>query len=286
MVQDSNGGARLEEKTVADPGIPLKTAFWPQKTATVKAGRLTIRAGAWASICHRRPKDTNRASRLPVRGVTVDPVRLHELMTESYPPGVEEKLADSTVGIAGAGGLGSAVALSLARANIGRLIIADFDLIEARNLNRQHYFIDQVGRPKVHALKRNLEMVNPWVEVTVHETKVTRKNVAELFGDADVIVEAFDAADQKLMLIETVLMELPDTSLVAASGLGGYGNNEGICTQRSGRLHICGDMRTEADEANPPMAPRVGVVASLQANRVLEILLDGTLKAGGDGSAP
>jgi len=205
----------------------------------------------------------------------MDPEKLHQEMTSSYPPGIAERLADSTVAIAGAGGLGTIISVSLARAGIGRLIIADHDLVEARNLNRQHYFIDQIGKPKVHALRRNLEMINPWVEVTVRDKMITRKNVKDYFEDADVIVEAFDRADQKLMLIETVMLELPNTPIVVASGLGGYGNNEGICTQRTGKLHICGDMRTEADEKNPPMAPRVGVVANLQANRVLELLLEG-----------
>ena len=222
-------------------------------------------------------------------GVTMNPVELYKQMISSYPTGVANRLAESTVAIAGAGGLGTAVAVALARACVGRLMIADFDVVEAKNLNRQHYFFDQVGQPKVEALKENLEHVNPWVEVNIHKVRVTRKNFVELFGEADIIVEAFDLADQKLMLIETAMMELPQTHLVCASGLGGYGNSEALCTQRSGRLHICGDLRTEADERNPPMAPRVGVVAHLQANRVLEILLKGVGDegggTGGDGGA-
>jgi sulfur carrier protein ThiS adenylyltransferase len=205
----------------------------------------------------------------------MNPVKLHAEMTSTYPPGVANRLADSTVGIAGAGGLGTAVALSLARACVGRLIIVDFDVVEARNLNRQHYFVDQVGMPKVDALKENLERINPWVELTVHNRKIVRGNVEELFGDADVVVEAFDLAQEKLMLIESCMIFLPGKHIVAASGLAGYGKNEDMCTQRTGTLSICGDMKTEVDVANPPIAPRVGVVANMQANRVLEILLDG-----------
>jgi sulfur carrier protein ThiS adenylyltransferase len=205
----------------------------------------------------------------------MDPVELQREMTSSYPPGVADRLAECTVGIAGAGGLGSAIAISLARACVGRLIIADFDVVEAKNLNRQHYFFEQVGEVKVAALKDTLELINPWVEVTEHNIRITRNNVKELFEDADVVVEAFDKAEEKLMLIETVLMELPNMPVVIGSGLGGFGNNETLCTQRTGHLHICGDMKTEADERNPPMAPRVGVVAHMQANRALEILLEG-----------
>ena len=94
------------------------------------------------------------------RGAHMDPVELHAQMTSSYPPGVADRLAECTVGIAGAGGLGTAVAISLARACVGRLIIIDFDEVEAKNMNRQHYFIDQVGRPKVEALRENLERLD------------------------------------------------------------------------------------------------------------------------------
>jgi len=62
--------------------------------------------------------------------------------------GVLAALRTSVVGIAGAGGLGSNAAAALARAGVGRLIIADFDIVESTDLNRQYYFFDQIGQPR------------------------------------------------------------------------------------------------------------------------------------------
>ncbi len=92
-----------------------------------------------------------------------------------------EKLKKATVGIAGLGGLGSTLAVALTRAGIGRLIIADFDKIEPSNLNRQHYFIEQVGQYKVDALTENLQRINPDVKVDGHIIKLTEENIPQIF---------------------------------------------------------------------------------------------------------
>ena len=182
-------------------------------------------------------------------------------------------LRRSVVGIAGAGGLGSNVALSLARAGVGKLIIADSDRIEPSNLNRQQYFIDQVGRRKVEALRENLLRVNPFSAYVVHAVRVSGRNVARLFGEADVLVEAFDKAAAKQMLIEAWLTRFPDRPIVAASGLAGFGANCKLHTRRLGRLYVCGDETSQPSRGIAPMAPRVAVVANLQANLVVELLV-------------
>jgi len=184
-------------------------------------------------------------------------------------------LRRGTVGIAGAGGLGSTVAVSLARAGVGRLIIADFDRIEASNLNRQQYFIRQIGRLKVEALRENLRGLNPFSEYTVHAVRVTRANVERLFSDAQILVEAFDKATAKRMLIDRWLALHPDRPIVAASGVAGYGRNRKLRSRRMGNLYLCGDEESEAPKGITPMAPRVGIVANLQANLVVELLVEG-----------
>jgi len=188
-------------------------------------------------------------------------------------PAVLEALRRSAVGIAGAGGLGSAVAASLARAGVGRLVIADFDRLEPSNLNRQQYFVDQVGRVKVEALKENLLRVNPFSVYEVHEVRITRRNAASIFKAVDVLVEAFDKAEAKEMLIEACLRRFPGRPIVAASGLAGYGGNRKIHTRRMGNLYICGDEASQPARGVSPMAPRVGIVANMQANLVVELLV-------------
>ena len=182
-------------------------------------------------------------------------------------------LRSAVVGIAGAGGLGSNVAISLTRAGIGKLIVADFDKIEPSNLNRQQYFINQIGMPKVIALLENLKQINPFSDYHMHEIKLDEKNIPIIFKDADIMVEAFDKAEMKKMLIETWMQSFSDKPIIAASGLAGYGRNDLIHTKKIDNLYICGDEQTELPEGISPMAPRVGIVANMQANLVLELLL-------------
>jgi sulfur carrier protein ThiS adenylyltransferase len=188
-------------------------------------------------------------------------------------PAVLAVLRQSTVGIAGAGGLGSNVAVSLARAGVGRLVIADFDIIEPSNLNRQQYFIDQVGERKVDALRDNLLLINPYSLYEVHSVRVNRRNAAKIFARVDVLVEAFDRAEAKEMLIETCLSKFPGRPIVAASGLAGYGGNRKVHTRRMGNLYICGDEKSQPLKGVSPMAPRVALVAAMQANLVVELLI-------------
>ncbi len=182
-------------------------------------------------------------------------------------------LRQSSVGIAGAGGLGSNVAVALARAGVGRLVIADFDRIEPSNLNRQQYFLDQVGERKVVALRENLLAINPYSLYEIHDVRVSRKNAATIFARVDVLVEAFDKAEAKEMLIEASLAKFPGRPIVAASGLAGYGGNRKIHARRLGNLFICGDESSQCPKGVSPMAPRVALVAAMQANLVVELLI-------------
>jgi sulfur carrier protein ThiS adenylyltransferase len=190
-----------------------------------------------------------------------------------------EKLKKATVGIAGLGGLGSTVAVALTRAGIGRLIIADFDKIEKTNLNRQHYFLDQIGRFKVDALTENIKMINPDVKIKGHILKLTEENIPQIFAQADIIAECFDKADQKQMLVQTVLTKIEKAVIVSASGLAGYGKSNQIQTRRvSSRLILVGDNESGTDTGLPLTAPRVWIAASHQANAIIEILIDEIIK--------
>lgn len=189
-----------------------------------------------------------------------------------------EKLSRAKVGIAGCGGLGSNCAQALARAGVGRLVVADFDTLSLDNLDRQFYFLDQVGSPKATALAANLARIDPAVLVEAHVERLVPDSIRRLFADCDVIVEAFDEAGQKAMLLETVLGSMPGTWLVAASGLAGYGHGGMIRTRVSGRLVLCGDLETEVGPECPPMAPRVGIVANMEADAVITVLLDGGIR--------
>ena len=195
---------------------------------------------------------------------------LEALMVSRHTPGVHDKIKGATVGIAGLGGLGSAIAVALARIGVGKLILVDFDVVEPSNLNRQQYFIDQLGMTKAAALEANLKRINPYVTYETHCTKVTPENIPELFGSVDVMVEAFDRPDQKAMLMQYC----KGAPLVAASGMAGYGSGETIGVRKMGKqIYIVGDLETGAAPGCGLMAPRVGICAHMQANVVLRLLL-------------
>lgn len=188
-------------------------------------------------------------------------------------PEIKKKLAGKTVGIAGCGGLGSNAAIALTRVGVGKLIIADFDVIIESNLNRQYFFYDQIGNKKCFALRDNIERVNPKCKVEAYDIKLTPESILRLFNKCDVVIEAFDLAEMKQMIIETMLSELPEMPLIVGSGLAGWGKNNELKTVKNGNLYICGDGTLEVHEQLPPLAPRVGIVSNMQANVVLEILL-------------
>lgn len=189
-------------------------------------------------------------------------------------PEIKTHLAKFRVGIAGAGGLGSNCAVALARSGIGTLVISDFDLIEEANLNRQFYFADQIGIKKTLALRENIERTGSNTRIIANQIELNPENIPLIFSGCDVIVEAFDEAVMKEMLIETILTKMPGIPLVIGSGMAGWGKNEYIkCRKIDDQMFVCGDETTEASEDLPPMAPRVGIVANMQANTVIDILM-------------
>ncbi len=209
------------------------------------------------------------------KGEMPDQTELEYMLTARNLPGIYEKIKNSCIGIAGLGGLGSNIALSLARIGIGKLIIADFDVVEPTNLNRQQYFINQLGKPKTAALKELISNANPYVTVIEHNTMLNPENCLSIFKDCDVICEAFDNPESKAWFAESILCNLSDTTLISSSGMAGLGSSNEILTKKiSKRFYICGDLKSDAKELGGLMSPRVSICAGHQANIALEIIVN------------
>jgi sulfur carrier protein ThiS adenylyltransferase len=196
-----------------------------------------------------------------------------EAFSKSNPPRSSDILQTKCVGICGAGGLGSNIALSLARSCIGKIIIADFDRVEPGNLNRQQFFMEHIGQTKVEAVADMISRISPFTEVKTHFVKITEENAPALFNECDAIAEAFDKAEQKKMLIETLQTGLGHIPLVAASGMAGLDEANKIQTNKYGNLFICGDMVSEATKEAGLTASRVSICANHQAHQILRLLL-------------
>ena len=186
---------------------------------------------------------------------------------------LQAKFTGSTVAICGLGGLGSNIAVSLARAGIGRLILIDFDKVDISNLHRQQYQADQIGFYKTEALTENLKRIAPYVEIVSHSVHITEENFQELLQDADIICEAFDDAEAKAMLVNGVLEKLHTKYLIAASGMAGLGSANSIKTRRvMERFYLCGDGVSDVADDIGLIASRVMLCAAHQAQMVLRIL--------------
>ena len=186
---------------------------------------------------------------------------------------LQSRFTSATVAICGLGGLGSNIAIALARAGIGKLILIDFDRVDLSNLHRQQYRATQIGRYKTEALAENLREIAPYTEIETITERITEDNARSLLTGADIVCEAFDQAEAKAMLVNAVLELLPNAYLVAASGMAGMGTPNTIRTRKiTKRFYLCGDEQSDAADPIGLVAPRVMLCAAHQAHTVLRIL--------------
>lgn len=191
-----------------------------------------------------------------------------------FPKEMKEKFSKAHVAVAGLGGLGSNIAVMLARSGVGHLFLVDFDTVDVTNLNRQMYMIPHLGRPKAEALPDILCQINPYLKYESVCTKVTPENIKELFEGYPIVCEAFDRPDQKAMLVRELLSQFSETIVVSGNGMAGFGDTNNIQTkQMMKRLYVCGDQKTDVGNGTGLMAPRVAACAAHQANKVLQLIL-------------
>ena len=200
--------------------------------------------------------------------------QLDQAFDARFPEEMRTKLRNARVAVAGLGGLGSNIAVMLARSGIGELLLVDFDTVDVTNLNRQMYLIPQLGKPKAEALPEILYQINPYLTYRSVCIKVTPDNVKELFSEYPIVCEAFDKPDQKAMLVRELLMQCPKTIVVSGNGMAGYADANEIRTcQVMKRLYVCGDQSTDVGNGIGLIAPRVAVCAAHEANKVLQLII-------------
>ena len=186
---------------------------------------------------------------------------------------IAKKLKKAKVCILGLGGLGSNVAVLLARSGIGYLKLIDFDVVEASNLNRQQYRISHIGIKKTEAIKTIIKEINPFVEIDTLDIKVDRENILSVVEDIEIVVEAFDRAETKAMVIEELLTN-KNKIVISASGMAGLGSaNEVITRKIKDNFYLIGDNYSDYEEYSGIMSTRVMLCAAHQANMVLRLIL-------------
>ena len=194
-------------------------------------------------------------------------------LEERHGKELHRAFSSATVAVCGLGGLGSNIAIALARAGIGKLILIDFDRVDITNLHRQQYKAEQIGMYKTVALAENLKEIAPYISLEIHTERITEDNAVTLLQDADIICEAFDDAECKAMLTNTVLTEMRDKYLVAASGMAGLYDANRIKTRKvTSKFYLCGDGESDVSEGMGLVSSRVMICAAHQAHTVLRIL--------------
>ena len=184
-----------------------------------------------------------------------------------------EQFSNATVAICGLGGLGSHIAIALARAGVGKLILIDFDQVDMTNMHRQCYKVNQIGCNKTEALLENILEVAPYIDIEIINEKITEDNIVRLLKDADIVCEAFDDPSCKAMLVNGVLEKLPDCYVVAASGMAGMGSPNLIKTRKlTNRFYLCGDEVSDVKNTMGLVSSRVMLCAAHQAHTILRIL--------------
>ena len=200
--------------------------------------------------------------------------QIMDALNRRHSPEKQRLLSEGHVAIAGLGGLGSNVACALARIGVGHLHLIDFDVVDITNLNRQQYFIGQLGMYKTDALKSLLEQINPYLDIRTDCVKGTEENLKELYADAQIVCEAFDNPVAKAMLVNGILEHFPEKKLVSATGMAGYESSNIISTKKMMKnFYLCGDRVTEPTYGNGLMAPRVAICAGHEANMITRLLL-------------
>lgn len=194
-------------------------------------------------------------------------------LEERHGKELQNKISLSKVAICGLGGLGSNIAILLARAGVGKLMLIDFDKVDITNLHRQQYKACQIGMYKTEALAYNLKEIAPYLKTEIHTVRMEEKNYSELLQGADIICEAFDSAEEKANIVNFILSEMPTKYLVAASGMAGLDSANSIKTRKvSKRFYLCGDDKSDIADGIGLVSSRVCVCASHQANMVLRII--------------
>lgn len=210
-------------------------------------------------------------------GLQAHPIPSREVMREAlnirHGEDLQNKISAARVAVCGLGGLGSNIAIALARAGVGHLHLIDFDRVDLTNLNRQQYAVGQLGQYKTDALRETLALISPYCDVTCDTIQVTEENLQDLLKTEDYICEAFDRAEAKAMLVSGVLEHFPEKYLVAGSGLAGLGSANTIQTRRvSQRFYLCGDGTSDSSVGLGLVTSRVLVCAAHEANMILRLI--------------
>jgi molybdopterin-synthase adenylyltransferase len=182
----------------------------------------------------------------------------------------QEKLRKARVFVAGTGGLGSPISTYLAVAGVGKIIIADFDIVDPSNLNRQflHHEKD-IGREKVKSAEEKLLSLNPEIEVETIKEKITDENAGSVVPPCDLIIDALDNFDTRHVLNKLAVERKIPLIHGAVSGYRGQATT--VIPGKTPCLY-CIFPSSFKKEIFPVLGTTPGVIGTIQANEAINYI--------------
>lgn len=189
----------------------------------------------------------------------------------------QEKLLASRVLIVGMGGLGSPIAMYLAAAGIGHLILVDDDVVELSNLQRQiAHGTEDIGLSKVKSAKQTIQKLNPEIEVTYFEKRLNETELEKEVAAADIVIDGTDNFSSRFAINEHSVKN--KTPLISGAAIRMEGQVSVFNKTPSSPCYRClykeeGELDTSCSN-NGVLSPVVGIIGSIQANEAIKVLLD------------
>ncbi len=201
-----------------------------------------------------------------------------QIMLPQFDVAGQQKLIDATALIIGLGGLGAPVAMYLAAAGVGHLVLVDFDAVELTNLQRQIiHDTNSIGQPKVESARQRLMQLNPLIRITTVDHKLEGEALLEWVRQADVVLDGSDNFATRFALNQACVQT--HTPLVSGAAIRMEGQVTVYLNRGSGPCYRClyqdeGDEQDARCSENGVLAPVVGIIGSLQATEAIKVLSD------------
>ena len=198
----------------------------------------------------------------------------------------QRKLAQASVFIAGAGGLGSPVATYLAAAGVGHITLLDCDTVDETNLNRQFLHSSKdIGQKKAQSGADKLRALNPEIEITVKTEKLTADNVSDLAGGCQIIADALDNNETRRILAR--FAQETGRPIFHGAVSGWYGQFAAFVPDKeaSGACYFCAfleesEQKNEQEAPFPIVGTTAGIVGSMQANAIVKHIIGIEIETG------
>jgi len=196
----------------------------------------------------------------------------------------QKKLSEATVSVVGVGGLGSVIADALVRCGVGEIRIADDDIVEESNLQRQTlYSEDDIGSPKVEVALSKLKKINSNVDIKIQEDRIGPDNIEEFIEGSDIVLDGTDNLETRYTMNDACVKN--NIPWIYTAVMGTYGMNMSIIPSETPCLRCI--MPDKAEKDTYETGAEAGILfsiprtmANIAATEAVKYLVDKKVREG------